>query len=69
VLTAPQFLSQQAVLISGGVTERNLMVIICMYNIKMDPKKLGCDNVNYINLTHVGWWCSVLNTVTNIQVL
>jgi len=45
------------------------MVIICMYNIKMDPKKLGCDNVNYINLTHVGWWCSVLNTVTNIQVL
>lgn len=25
------------------------MVIICMYDNKMDPKKLECDNVNYIN--------------------
>ena len=29
------------------------MVIICMYDNKMDPKKLECDNVNYINLAHL----------------
>jgi len=38
-----------------------------MYNIKMGPKKLECDNVNYINLAHVGWWWSVLNTVTMVE--